>query len=85
MLWKEQSQPVRELAVMPETDYLSKTQAISAIMVATGYGRRVIEKILDRLTDEKRIRFVPGFDGRTLHISRTDVELVIKVLKHEIE
>jgi hypothetical protein len=70
--------------LMPD-EYLSKTQALSLIMVETGFGRRVIEKILDRLIDEKRIRFVPGFDGRSLRISRPEVDIVIKVLKREIE
>jgi hypothetical protein len=69
---------------MPD-EYLSKTQAVSRIMVETGFGRRVIDKILDRLTNEGRIRFVPGFDGRSLRISHEDVALVIKVLKREIE
>ncbi len=69
---------------MPD-EYLSKTQAISLIMVETGFGRRVIEKMLDRLSEEGRIRFVPGFDGRSLRISRPDAETVIRVLKREIE
>ncbi len=64
---------------------LSKSQAMSLINVETGYGRRIIEKTFSRLVAEGRIRFILDFDGQTQRITREDVEIVIKVLKREIE
>jgi biotin operon repressor len=65
--------------------FVSKTQAISIIGIETGYGRRVIEKTIDNLLQQGRIRILEAPDARALRISRTDVELIIKVLKGEIE
>jgi len=67
------------------TAFVGKTQAISIISLETGYGRRVIEKTMDKLAEQGRIKVDPDPDGRALRISRADVELVIKVLKGESE
>ena len=66
-------------------EYMSKIQAISQAMAATGYGRRTVERIMDKLAQDGRITIGLDFDGRTYRISRTDVETIIKVLKREIE
>ncbi len=65
--------------------FYTKAQAIALINTETGYGRRVIEKAFDKLEAENRIKFEEGLDARSLRISRTDIELVIRVLKGEIE
>ena len=65
-------------------EYVSKTNAISLISVATGYGRRVVLKTLDRLVEEGRIKIIDSPRGNTLEISRNDIDIVIKILKREI-
>jgi len=67
------------------TQYVSKIQAISIAIAETGYGRRTIERVMDKLTQEGRITIGLDFDGRTYRISRADVDLLIRVLKREIE
>jgi hypothetical protein len=67
------------------TPFVSKTQAISRISVETGFGRRVIEKTMDKLEEQGRIRIIDSPDGRALRISQADVEIIIKVLNGEIE
>jgi hypothetical protein len=64
---------------------VNKQDAIALIRVETGYGRRVIDQMLDKLNDEGRITIHKDFDGRSLRISRDDIALVIRVLKREIE
>ncbi len=66
-------------------EYYSRIQAIAQVMVATGFGRRTVDKMIDKLAEDGRITIGLDFDGRTYRISRTDIELVIKVLKREIE
>lgn len=66
-------------------EYVSKIQAIAQAMAATGYGRRTVERIMDKLAQEKRITLGLDFDGRTYRIARADVELLIRVLRREIE
>ena len=66
-------------------EYTSRIQAIAQVMAATGYGRRTVDRIMDKLAQEGRITIGLDFDGRTYRISRTDIELIIKVLKREIE
>jgi hypothetical protein len=68
-----------------ESTFVSKTQAISIISVETGFGRRVIEKMMDNLVQQGRIKILDSPDGRALRITRIDVELIIKVLKGDIE
>jgi len=65
--------------------FVSKTQAISLISVETGFGRRVIEKTMDKLEEQGRIKVIDSPDGRALRISRSDVDVIIKVLNGEIE
>ncbi len=67
------------------TPYVSKIQAISIAIAETGYGRRTIERVMDKLIQEGRITMGLDFDGRTYRISRADVDLLIRVLKREIE
>ncbi len=66
-------------------EYIGKTNAISLISVATGYGRRVVVKTIDKLVEEGRIKILESPRGNTLEISRDDIDLVIKILKREVE
>jgi hypothetical protein len=61
--------------------YLTKGQAMTEIMQATGYGRQVIEKKMVELEAKGQITFVddPG-DTRKKLISREHVEAVIGAL-----
>ena len=65
--------------------FLTKTQAITIIKEATGYGRRVIEKTMDMLVQQGRIKILDSPDARALRISRADVESVIRHLQGETE
>ena len=65
--------------------FVSKTQAISIISVETGFGRRVIEKMMDKLEEQGRIKIVDSPDGRALRLSRADVDLIIKALNGQVE
>jgi len=67
------------------TEYLSKAQAVAMAMAETGYGKRIIDRVMDRLSQEGRITVELDFDGRTYRISRADVSLIIQVLKREIK
>ena len=67
------------------TTYVTKTQAIGLINMETGYGRRVIEKWMEKLEQMGRIKILDDPDGRALRISRTDVDIIIQALKGEIE
>jgi hypothetical protein len=69
---------------MPE-EYLSKIQAIAQAMAATGYGRRTVERVMEKLVQEGRLTIGLDFDGRTYRIARSDIDTLIKVLKREIE
>jgi len=66
-------------------DYVTRQDAIALIRVETGYGRRIIDNMLDKLNKEGRINIQLDFDGRTYRISRADIDLVIRILKREIE
>jgi hypothetical protein len=67
----------------PQDGLMTKTNAISYIGLQTGYGRPFIEKAIQRLQDAGRI--TPTVFPHTILYTRDDVELVIKVLKGEIE
>lgn len=61
--------------------YLTKGQAMTEVMQATGYGRQVIEKKMVELEAKGQITFVddPG-DTRKKLISREHVDAVISAL-----
>jgi len=61
--------------------YLTKGQAMTQVMQATGYGRQVIEKKMVELEAKGQITFVddPG-DTRKKLISREHVDVVIGAL-----
>jgi hypothetical protein len=62
--------------------YLTKMQAIAAIGVETGYGRRVIEQKLDELVTAGKVALEPDpIYKRQFRISRADVDIVVKALK----
>jgi hypothetical protein len=62
-------------------EYITKGQAVTEIMQATGYGRQVIEKKMVELETRGQIRFEddPG-DSRKKLISRTHVTAIIRSL-----
>lgn len=62
-------------------EYITKGQAVTEIMQATGYGRQVIEKKMVELETRGQIRFEddPG-DTRKKLISRSHVTLIIRAL-----
>jgi hypothetical protein len=62
-------------------EYLTKGQAVTKIMQATGYGRQVIEKKMVELETRGEITFFddPG-DTRKKLISSAHVDAVIKAL-----
>ncbi len=63
------------------SEYVTKGQAVTQIMQATGYGRQVIEKKMVELETRGEIAFVddPG-DTRKKLISTTHVDVLIKAL-----
>jgi DNA-binding transcriptional regulator GbsR (MarR family) len=63
------------------TQYTSKTEAVTEIMQKTGYGRFVIEKRIEKLLGASQIRLLddPG-DRRKQLISRQDVQTIIDSL-----
>jgi hypothetical protein len=65
--------------------FYTKTQALALIGLETGFGRRVIEKIMNKLVEKGRIKVLDSPDVRALWISRADVDLIIQALKGEIE
>ncbi len=67
------------------TIYVSKTQALALINLETGYGRRVVEKWMEKLVETGRIKILDDPDGRAMRISRTDVDFIIRFLKGEVE
>jgi len=83
-MWYNGYKNARGAGSMP-VEYVNKTNAISIISMATGFGRRVVVKIMDRLADEGKIHILESPRGNTLEISRDDIDLVIKVLKREVE
>jgi DNA-binding MarR family transcriptional regulator len=62
-------------------EYITKGQAVTEIMQATGYGRQAIEKKMVELEAKGQIGFEddPG-DTRKKLISRAHVALVIRAL-----
>jgi hypothetical protein len=62
------------------TTFLTKTQAIAFIGVETGFGRRVIEKAMDTLLQQGRIKIFESPDSRALRISRADMDIIIRGL-----
>lgn len=64
-------------------EYMTKTQAVQQIAQETGYGRRVIERTFDKLEATGRIRVRKGPDARSLLISRSDMNIIIRELKME--
>jgi hypothetical protein len=65
-------------------DIFTKMSAIGYISMQTGYGRRVIERIMKELEEQGRISLERDFDHSKYVISRGDVELIIRVLRREI-
>ncbi len=64
------------------TQYMTKMQAIAAIGIETGYGRRVIEQKLDELAADGKIVIEPDpIYKRQFRISRADVDIVVQALK----
>jgi hypothetical protein len=63
------------------TNFISKSQAVTEVMQATGYGKYVIEKKIAELTGAGRIRLIddPG-DRRRQLISKEQVEIIIDAL-----
>ena len=66
-------------------DYMNKTAAVNYISLQTGFGRRVVEKALDQLQQEGRIKLITTSYSRLIHISKQDVELVINILNLKTE
>jgi hypothetical protein len=67
------------------TTFVTKTQALALIGIETGFGRRVIEKMIDKLEEKGRIKVLDSPDGRALRISRSDIDFIIQALKGEVE
>ncbi len=63
---------------------MTKTRAINYAMLETGLGRRVVENMIDELVRQGRIivREHPA-DKRTMLISNSDVQTLIRALKGE--
>lgn len=65
------------------TPYVTKTQAVILVSIETGRGRRIIETIVDKLTQEGRITIERDpIDTRALRISRADVDKVVAYIKN---
>lgn len=63
------------------TEYILKTAAVLEVMQRTGAGRFIVEKRMSELESSGQIRFVDDpRDSRKKLISRTDVEIVVRVL-----
>ena len=67
----------------PLDEYTTKTNAVSYICMQSGYGRPSVERTLKQLQEAGRIH--PTVLSHATLFSRADIELVIKVLKREIE
>ncbi|HKD77355.1 MAG TPA: hypothetical protein VKB76_17755 [Ktedonobacterales bacterium] len=65
----------------PVEGYLPKMAAIAFIGVQSGFGRPTVERTIQRLQDEGRIK--PTKVANVLLFSPADMELVVKVLKGE--
>ncbi len=65
----------------PVEGYLPKMAAIAYIGVQSGFGRPTIERTIQRLQDEGRIK--PTKVANVLLFSPADMDLVIRVLKGE--
>lgn len=63
------------------TDFIQKSQAITEVSQATGYGRFVIEKKMAELMGAGKIRLIndPG-DGRRQLLRKEDVQVIIDAL-----
>ena len=67
----------------PVEGYLPKMSAVSYISTQTGFGRPTIERTIQRLQEEGRVK--PTKVANVLLFSPADMELVIKVLKGEAD
>jgi hypothetical protein len=67
----------------PLDEFTTKTNAVSYICMQTGYGRPSVERALKQLQEAGRIH--PTTLPHATLLSRADIELIIKVLKKEIE
>lgn len=66
---------------MPAAFY-TKTQAVNIIGAETGYGRRIVEAMLEKLVNQGEISIEPDpLYTRTLRISREDMDKVVQSLK----
>jgi hypothetical protein len=62
-------------------DYLTKTDAVLAIMQRTRSGRFIVEKRMNELESTGKIRFIEDpRDSRRKLISKEDVEEVVRAL-----
>jgi hypothetical protein len=63
------------------TEFIQKSQAITEVSQATGYGRYVIEKKMAELMGAGKIRLIndPG-DGRRQLLRKEDVQVIIDAL-----
>lgn len=63
------------------TEFITKSQAVSEIMAATGYGKFVVEKKISELIGAEKIRLIddPG-DNRRKLITREHVLVIIDAL-----
>ncbi len=67
---------------MPDV-FVNKSQAMSIITVETGFGRRVIEKAMDALEQEGRIKVYVSPNSHSVRMRRSDVDVIIRYLKGE--
>lgn len=67
---------------MPDDGYMSKGEAMEYVREKTGYGRRVIERVMSELEEAGAIHFYPDpghLQTRIIHIH--DVERIIVALR----
>jgi DNA-binding MarR family transcriptional regulator len=67
------------------TQFIPKTSAILRIMDATGYGRFIVERKVDELSEKGLIKIIddPG-DMRRKLMSATDMQAVIEALTPKV-
>ncbi len=63
-------------------EFLTKTQAVMEICAATGYGKFIVDRKIDELSEQGKIvvHNDPG-DFRKKRMSRTDIQIVIDALR----
>ncbi len=64
------------------TPFFTKTQAVNIVSAETGFGRRVVENMMEKLQSQGEISIEQDpLYTRTLRISRDDMDKVVKALK----